>query len=304
MYSVIIPVFHGEATIERLHAEIRSFFALSGQSFEVVWIYDCGPDNSWEVIKKLKTAFPDQTTAVRLSRNFGQHNALICGFLHARGDYFITMDEDLQHHPADIQYLVQEQQRGDFDVVYGKFQQLRHSWFRRITSKLLQQLLKTGIPGLHEDFSAFRLIRRSVALRTVEMRNSYTFLDGYLAWITMHVSSVSVSHANRVAGKSSYNLKKLVEHSVNIFVTFSNLPIRMLTYGSVLIFVLSAMYSVYIVIRKLVYDDLITGFATLAIFLGMGFGLVLLGLGIVGEYIYRINLKTTQRPNFVEAEIL
>lgn len=304
MYSVIIPVFHGEKTLERLHAEIRSFFESAGKPYEIVWVYDCGPDQSWEVIKKLKAAFPKETTAIRLRRNFGQHNALICGFSHARGDYFITMDEDLQHSPADIQQLIQEQQRGDFDVVYGKFETLQHNRFRSITSRLLQQLLKTGIPGLHPDYSAFRLIRREVALHALQMHNSYTFLDGYLTWITTQVSSIAVSHATRAAGKSSYNLKKLVEHSINIFVTFSNLPIRLLTYSSVLIFLLSAIYSSYIIVRKLVYDDFITGFATIAIFLGMGFGFVLLGMGIIGEYLYRINLKTTRRPIFIEAEVL
>lgn len=304
MYSVIIPVYQGEKTIIRLNEEIRSFFEEAGHPFEVVWVYDCGPDQSWEVIKELKEKYPDQTIAIRLSRNFGQHNALICGFEHARGDYFITIDEDLQHRPNDIQHLIQEQSRMDFDVVYGKFGSLQHSFFRNITSLLLRKLLKVGIPDLHQDYSAFRLIKRSVALRTLGMSNSYTFLDGYLSWITTHVGSTPVSHSKRVGGRSSYNFKKLIEHFVNIFVTFSNLPIRLLTYSSILLFFLSAIYSGYIVTRKLIYDDFISGFATMAIFLGMGFGLVLLGLGIIGEYIHRINLKTTQRPNFIAAEIL
>ena len=126
------------------------------------------------------------------------------------------------------------------------------------------------------------------------MSNSYTFLDGYLSWITDSVSSVAVKHYDRIAGKSSYTLKKLISHSINIFVTFSNLPIRLLSYASIIVFVITVLYSVYIILKKLLYNDLLQGFPSIIITLGFGISLILLGLGFIGEYIYRINLKTTK----------
>ena len=136
------------------------------------------------------------------------------------------------------------------------------------------------------------------------MRNSYTFLDGYLTWVTNSVGSVQLTHQPRPAGRSSYTLGRLVRHSVNIFVTFSDVPVRLLSYASLLVFALTSIYSGYILLRKLFFNDLLPGFASLIIAIGFGVGLLLLGMGILGEYIHRINLKTTRRPDFIEAEAL
>ncbi|NKI91492.1 undecaprenyl-phosphate 4-deoxy-4-formamido-L-arabinose transferase [Hymenobacter sp. 1B] len=264
---------------------------------------DCGPDQSWQVMQALQQELgADLVKIVRLARNFGQHNALICGFAHVRGQFIVTMDEDLQHSPADIGRLIAAQAAGNFDVVYGKYEMLQHSGFRNVTSTLLKKLLSASIPDLHADYTAFRLIRTSIARHCLQMRNSYTFLDGYLTWITSNVTSVFVTHSERAAGQSSYTVRKLIEHSINIFVTFSDLPVRIFSATAVGIFFLTTCYALYVLVRKLLFNDLSAGFPTLAILLGFGVGIILLGLGILGEYIHRINLKTTRRPIFVEAE--
>lgn len=304
MYSIIIPVYQGEQTVSPLFKQIKAFFEEKKLPFEIVFIYDCGSDQSWSIIQELFNIHPEIIQAIHLSRNFGQHNAIICGFKHAKGDIFITMDEDLQHNPADIEKLVEAQKIHDFDLVYGKYEILKHNAFRNITSQIARKMLLKGIPGLHPHYSSFRLIKREIAKQTLNMSNAYTFLDGYISWITTHVSSTTVGHAGRAGGKSSYNTRKLIEHTINILITFSNLPIRFFSYTAFGIFIISSIYSLYILGRKLIFNDLISGFATIAIFLGMGFGLVLLGLGIIGEYIYRINQKTTSRPNFHEREVL
>jgi undecaprenyl-phosphate 4-deoxy-4-formamido-L-arabinose transferase len=136
------------------------------------------------------------------------------------------------------------------------------------------------------------------------MRNSYTFLDGYLTWITSHVASTEVEHQTRGADRSSYSFGKLVEHSVNIFITFSDLPVRLLSLTGILVFCLTTLYSGYLTVRKLIFQDLLPGYASLMIAIGLGVGLMLLGMGILGEYLRRINQKTTQHPPFVEAQRL
>lgn len=302
-YSVIIPVYRGQHTIGPLAERLRQYFTAAGLAYEIIFVYDCGPDASWSVIEALRAQFgPDVVRGIRLARNFGQHNALICGFQHARGRFFLTMDEDLQHRPEDIGRLIARQADGDFDVVYGRYEVRRHSGFRNITSQALKWLLRVGIPELHPDYTSFRLIKATVARYCLEMRNSYTFLDGYLTWVTRSVTSVDVDHREGEAGQSSYTLGKLIEHSINIFVTFSHLPVRLLSMTSIGVFFFTALYSLYIIGRKLIFNDLSVGFASLIITIGVGVGLILLGLGILGEYIHRINLKTTRRPMFVEAE--
>ena len=301
-YSIIIPVYNGEQTLVALNQKLHNFFEKKS-TFEIIFVYDCGKDNSWEVLLGIKKKFPETVKLIRLSRNFGQHNALICGFEYAKGDFIITMDEDLQHAPEDIQILIEKQQEKDFDVVYGKYETRKHTVFRNLTSSILKKIIEIGIPDIHPDYTAFRLIKSQVAKTCVDMRNSYTFLDGYLSWVTTHCDSCVVSHHERQGGVSAYTLSKLINHTINIFVTFSNLPIRFLTKMSFVVLFLMSLYSAYVVFRKLIFDDFAMGYPSLVIIIGFGIGLIMLALGIIGEYIYRINLKTTQRPNYNIDEI-
>lgn len=296
-YSIIIPVYNGEQTVEKLYDRIKQFFA-DKYNYEVIFVYDCGKDNSWEALLRIKKQNPQNVKLIRLSRNYGQHNALICGFEYAKGDFIVTMDEDLQHAPEDIQKLIDKQKEMDYDVVYGKYEIRNHSGFRNAGSSMLKRIIDVGIPDIHPDYSAFRLIKAGIAKSCITMRNSYTFLDGYISWITTNCSSCIVSHSERQGGVSAYNFSKLINHTINIFVTFSNLPIRFLTKLSFFVLFLMTLYSTYIIVRKLVFNDLAMGYPSLVIIVGFGVGLIMLALGIIGEYIYRINLKTTQRPNY------
>jgi len=297
LYSIIIPVYNGEQTVEKLYTRIKQFFT-DKYLYEVIFVYDCGKDNSWEVLLKIKMQNPQNVKLIRLSRNYGQHNALICGFEYAKGDFIVTMDEDLQHAPEDIQKLIDKQKEMDYDVVYGKYEIRNHSGFRNAGSSILKRIIDVGIPDIHPDYSAFRLIKAGIAKSCITMRNSYTFLDGYISWITTNCSSCIVSHSERQGGVSAYTFSKLINHTINIFVTFSNLPIRFLTKLSFFVLFVMTLYSTYIIIRKLVFNDLAMGYPSLVIIVGFGVGLIMLALGIIGEYIYRINLKTTQRPNY------
>lgn len=297
--SVIIPVYNGERTIASLNLALLAYFKTSLQTFEIIYVYDCGHDNSWNELLLLKDTYPEIITLVMLTRNYGQHNAIIAGFEMATGDFMVTMDEDLQHLPEDIEKLILVQKNADFDIVYGYHKADNHGTSRNLTSNILRRMLSWAIPELHKDYSAFRLLRANVAKKTVEMSNSYTFLDGYLSWITNNIGATPVRHNKRIAGNSSYTLKKLISHSINIFVTFSNLPIRLLSYSSLTVFAFTVLYSIYIILRKLFYNDLLQGYPTIIITLGFGISLILLGLGVIGEYLYRINLKTTKRPNYI-----
>jgi polyisoprenyl-phosphate glycosyltransferase len=297
-YSVVVPVYNGEKTVENLYRKTDEFFVRSAFTFEMIFIHDCGPDNSWEVLTNLHSRHPDKIRIIKLSRNFGQHNAIICGINSANGEFIITMDEDLQHNPDDIEKLILKQKAADFDVVYGKYEERKHSVVRNLGSSLLKWMIAKGIPDIHPDYSAFRLIKRDIAKVLVTMQNSYTFLDGYISWVTTHCSSCLVSHDERQGGVSSYNFNKLVNHTINIFVTFSNYPLRILVNASILIFIINALFSTYVILRKLIYNDFAVGFPSLIIAIGFGVALIMLSIGVIGEYIFRINLKTTKKPNY------
>ena len=297
-YSVVIPVYNGELTVVPLFERLNLFFNKTPFSFEVIFVYDCGEDNSWPVLMKLKTEYPDKVKLIKLSRNFGQHNALICGFEFTTGEFVITMDEDLQQAPEDIETLINKQKEADFDVVYGKYEKLKHSAYRNLSSSFLKNIIHIGIPDVHSDYSAFRLLKSTIAKATIDMNNSYTFLDGYVSWITTNCTSCIVSHSERQQGKSSYTFTKLVNHSINIFVTFSDLPIRLLSIFSFILLGGMTIFGAYVICRKIIFNDFDVGYPSLILSIGFGVGFIMLALGIIGEYIYRINLKTTKRPNY------
>ena len=185
-------------------------------------------------IQKLKSSYPELVVGVDLSRNFGQHNATLCGFEEAQGDYMITMDEDLQHEPNELEKLIQKQAASDFDVVYGKYTSPKHSFFRNIASKALRVLLKKALPDLYVHYSSFRLIKKDIAKATLGMHHPNPFLDIYLGWVSTKFGSVLVQHFPRKTGKSAYHLGKLVQHSLYILFNFSNLPLRVFSYFSFL----------------------------------------------------------------------
>ncbi|MBE0584112.1 MAG: glycosyltransferase family 2 protein, partial [Desulfofustis sp.] len=278
-FTVVVPVYNGQDTIVPLFAEMEAVFTGMNETFTVVFVCDGARDSSWEIIESLHKQHPSIVKGVRLTRNFGQHNAIICGFEFAEGNYIITMDEDLQHNPRDIPSLFEEMKSRGLDVIYGKARKSKHNSFRNITSGIIRIIAAWAIPGLHRDYSAYRVLRSNIAYNVIEMRNSYTFLDGYLAWITEKVGSKEVDHRKRYSGESSYSIARLLAHAINIFVTFSNMPIKMLTAMSLLSFATSSMYAAIIFIRKILYNDLVPGYAALAIMVGAGVGMILLGLG-------------------------
>ena len=304
IYSVVVPVYQGEATIEALFLKIKAFFETRKESFEVVFISDGAVDNSWKKIQELKRAYPQFVKGVQLNRNFGQHNATLCGIAEAQGAFILTMDEDLQHDPQEIAKLIREQKAGNYDVVYGNYTHPKHSWFRNLASRLLRKLLEKALPDLFVGYSSFRLMKQELAKAALDMHHPYPFLDIYLGWLSTSFSATLVEHYPRKTGKSAYTLQKLIQHSLHILFNFSNLPLRVFSYFSFLLFIVSTGYALYIFFRKIIYNDLVTGFATIAIFLGLGFGLVFLGIGLLGEYIQHINLKSTQKPSYMVKEKL
>ncbi|MBI5540677.1 MAG: glycosyltransferase family 2 protein [Bacteroidia bacterium] len=298
-YSIVVPVYSGEFTIKELFNKIEAAFISINKTFEIIFVHDRGIDNSWEVICNLKNQNPTIIKAIQLTRNYGQHNAIICGFEYTSGNYIITLDEDLQHDPADIIKLIIKELDTDADVVYGWYKENEQTFIRKLLSKIFRYIILKGIPGLYSFYSPFRLLKKDIAKATIGMQNSYTFLDGYLTWITSDFEHVNVSHSRRISGKSSYNFSKLITHSINVFVTFSNLPYKILFYLGTILSFSAVIYSVYILLRKILFDDLLPGFATLNILLSLGFGITLLGMGILGEYLQRINQKSTKKPNYL-----
>ena len=296
--SIVIPVYNGEKTLKELHKRLTTCLIHLQVSYEIIFVNDCGKDNSLEVLHGIALLEGANCKVIPLTRNFGQHNAIIAGIEISTGRLVLTMDEDLQHRPEDIGLLLEMQSVGGYDVVYGSPRRKNHNSFRNITSSIMKRLISLALPELHKDYSAFRLIDGSIARELTKLNNSYTFLDGYLSWVTTNFGSCEVEHNERFAGESSYDIKKLVEHAINILVTFSILPLRLVTYAAIVVFLFDLFFVLFSVYRYLIDGFIIPGYTSTVSLLGLGLGTMMLAIGIIGEYVHRINLRTTNRPNF------
>lgn len=299
--SVVVPVYRGASSIAELFRRLQLAFHATGDEFEVIFVDDRGSAENWSSISALAQQH-GQARGIRLSKNFGQHAATLCGISNARGEWIITIDEDLEQPPESVPALLEKARQGHL-VVYGVNEKRSHARWRNLTSELGRSAFKFAIPSLNREYTSFRVIHQSVAKGLERFQSPFTFIDGYISWITNTYATVIVPHDTGAHATSSYSLRKLVAHMINIFVTFSDLPLRVATWMGVGASVGGAAWGLLILVLKLMGTVSVSGYAS--IMAGMTFlgGIQLLILGIFGEYIARINFKTASMPLFlIEAE--
>lgn len=300
-YSVVIPVYRGTNSISKIVSDIEKLTKIN--ILQIILIFDNGSSSSWDEIKKIKNT-SNIVTGIKLSRNYGQHNATLCGFNYVNSDFVITLDEDMQHNPKYIYNLIKHQEIYNSDIVYGNYITRNHNIVRNVLSWTFNKFLGITIKNLNRNYSSFRLIKVSIAKEILNFNNSYIFIDGYLAWITSNTSSINIEHEKGYITKSSYTYSKLFSHCFNIFLTFSDIPIKFLTISSLLFFLFSMVYFFTIIYNYFVYNNYIIGFPTITSLLCLGFSFLLFGLAILAQYLKRINLSVIKKPNYHISEIL
>lgn len=295
--SIVIPVYRSQGTIAELHRRIVAALEPVEPSFEIVMVEDCGGDASWQLIQELAERDP-RVRGFQLNRNFGQHAATICGFGQARGEWVATLDDDLEQLPEYLPALYAKALEGH-DLVYGIYPERSHKAWRNLTSELARWLFRKAIPSLNYTYTSFRVIRGDLARELVRFDSPFPFVDGYLSWLTNRCKSVEVPHGSREYGASNYTLKKLVTHTINIFVTFSDLPLRLASWIGLATFALGMVWFLFIALRYFLGGISVSGFAsTMGAILLFG-GVQLLVLGIFGEYLGRMNFKSSRKPLFL-----
>ena len=300
--SVVIPVYRSKVTLRELHRRLSDTLATQAYDFELIFVDDCGGDGSWGVIESL-VAQDQRVRGIRLSRNFGQHAATICGFASSRGSWVATLDDDLEHLPESLLSLLAKTADG-FDLVYGVYPARNHKPWRNLTSTVARWLFKKAIPSLNDEYTSFRVVQGELARALAHFDSPFPFVDGYLSWLTNHTTSVVVPHGARAFGESNYTPRKLVFHTVNIFVTFSDLPLKLASWIGVLCFVVGMCWLAAIVGARLFGNISVSGFASLMAAIILFGGIQLLILGIFGEYLGRMNFKSSKKPLFLVSQTL
>lgn len=301
MISVVIPVYRSAQALIDLCHRLTAALRENAGDFEIILVEDCGGDNSWQAIKDIVAVDP-RVRGFRLSRNFGQHNALLCGIRAARGDVIITMDDDLQHPPEEIHKLTEKLMEG-YDVVYGPPERAQHGFVRGLASRVTKIALQ-GAMGAKTArcVSAFRAFRTVLRDAFADYHSPSVNIDVLLTWATNRFSAVPVSHEQRKFGKSGYTPGKLFRHALNMITGYS---IRPLQIASVLGFVF-ALFGVlvlfYVLIRYLTEDGGVPGFPFLASIISIFSGAQLLALGIIGEYLARLHFRSMERPPYAVRE--
>ena len=299
--SVVIPVFNEEDNLAALIGRLQPVLRSLGRPYEIVMIDDGSRDGSLAILKDLVRENPE-LRVVELTRNYGQHAAIMAGFSHVRGDIVITLDADLQNPPEEIPRLVAEMEKGGYDVVGTIRRRRRDSAFRLGASRLIN-IVARRITGVHmTDWGCMlRAYRRPVVERMRECHEHATFIPALATVFAKRLTEIEVAHEERHGGKSNYPLRKLINLQFDLVASFSDFPMKMLMYGGILMSVLGVCFGVFLAVARLVYGALwaaqgvFTLFAVLFIFVGLQF----FALGVIGEYIGRIYREVRRRPEYV-----
>lgn len=301
-YSVVIPVYNSESTLEELFARTKSIFASLGKSFEMVFVDDCSKDKSWDCLTKLRNENPGEIIAIRLARNFGQHNAVFCGFEHSRGDLIITLDDDLQVPPEEIPKLINAFGENDADLVYGYFGKKQHSFFRNFGSFFIKRSSRILLQSPGEG-SSFRLLTRDLARNILKHNQHFMYIDELLLWYTGNISFVQVEHQKRTVSHSGYSTWKLMKLSFNIVIYYTAVPLRIMTYGGFILSILSFILAIRFIINKLIHDVPL-GYTSLIVAILFSTSIIMLCLGMIGEYLTRIYKVQNKKPPYSIKKIL
>jgi undecaprenyl-phosphate 4-deoxy-4-formamido-L-arabinose transferase len=293
--SVIIPVYNSEQSLPVLIDRLESVLNGSCQTFEVILVNDSSCDGSWETIISLAERFP-WLQGINLMRNYGQHNALLCGIRQAKHEYIVTIDDDLQNPPEEIPHLLSRLEEG-YDVVYGTPQEQQHGLWRNLASTLTKMALQ-GFMGAEnaQQVSAFRAFRTDLREAFSKYEGSFVSIDVLLTWGTTRFSSVPVRHEPRTIGQSNYTFSRLLIHAVNMMTGFSILPLQVASFLGFACTIFGLCILIYILAIVLVYGSVVPGFPFLASIIAIFSGAQLLALGIIGEYLARMHFKSLGRP--------
>lgn len=295
--SVVVPVYNSEASLGELVRRLREGLQSRPEPFEILLVNDGSRDGSWEVIRRL--AEREGIRGVNLLRNFGQHNALLCGIREAHYAVVVTLDDDLQNPPEEIGKLVAELEKG-YDVVYGTPVPQQHGIWRDLAS-MLTKLALQHLMGARtaRKVSAFRAFRTELRRAFDDFRSPSVSIDVLLTWGAARFSAVEVRQDPRALGESNYTFRRLLGHSINMLTGFSTLPLHLVSWIGFMFTLFGVLVLAYVFVNYLIYRGSVPGFSFLASIIVIFSGAQLFTLGVIGEYLARIHWRTMDRPPFV-----
>jgi glycosyltransferase involved in cell wall biosynthesis len=299
--SIVIPVYNGAASIAELVGALEELLIDGGH--EIVLVNDGSPDNSLEVCSSLLDKARVPITLVSLARNYGEHNAVMTGLRHASGAHVITMDDDLQNPPEEVERLLAFAQRSGDDVVYTYYEEKQHAAWRNLGSRFTNCVADFVLEkpnGLY--LSSFRCISAFAVREIIRYQGPFPYIDGLILQVTQNIGRLMVRHLSRASGRSNYTLRRLLRLWMSMFVNFSVMPLRISTITGFVLSGLGAIGGAIAIGEALLYSPP-EGWASLMVAVLLLSGVQLVILGIVGEYLGRLYLTASGKPQSVIREV-
>lgn len=302
-YSVIIPVYNSEEIVKETVERTIQFFNDQNHSHEIILVNDGSKDKSWEKIKSIAEG-NSQVIAINLLKNYGQHSAILCGIHHSKGNYLITLDDDLQNPPEEIIKLIQKINEG-YDLVFAKFREKKHSSFRKKGSKLVNYFNRK-IFNKPKDIvlTNFRIFTRNVANRVLSYKTFYPYIPGLLLMFSSSIANVETEHQARKVGSSNYSMFKILKLVARLLFNYSSFPLKVMTYIGVSVSLVSFLIGIYFILKKLIDGVAVEGWTTLIVLLSFFNGFLIIMVGIMGEYLARVLNQVSSTRAYETKELI
>ncbi len=296
--SIVSPVYRAEKILPELVSRIKKNLEKITDNYEIILIEDCGPDNSWEKIEELAKIHPE-IIGLKLSRNFGQHYAITAGLDHAKGEWVVVMDCDLQDQPEEIEKLLSKAKEG-YDIVLARRYARQDGFFKKLFSKLFYRTLGY-LTGSEQDETVanFGIYNRKVIKSIVSMRESIRFFPTMVKWVGYKSTKLNIEHSTREEGKSSYNFFRLMNLAMDIILAFSDKPLRMVVKTGLIIAGLSVVFSIYTLVQWYYGMIIEIGYTSLIVSIWLLSGIIISTLGIVGLYVGKTFEGVKNRPIYI-----
>jgi undecaprenyl-phosphate 4-deoxy-4-formamido-L-arabinose transferase len=298
-FSVVIPVFNEAESLEILYGRLSKVMQGLKAPYELIFVDDGSIDRSFQILESIRQK-DKRVKVIRLTRNFGQHPAIMAGFSVCRGEIIITIDADLQNPPEEIPKLIRKIDEG-YEVVFGTFLQRKHSFFRRVGSQFSKRILSKML-STYTGLSGFRALRSYTVDQLKLLNERSKFLDGLLCWMGYKVGIVEVKHDERYFGKTKYSLFKLISLWLDMVVALTDVPLKIATFSGLLLGMVGFALALFYIVWRFAFGFGVPGFATIVILITVFSGVQLFCLGILGEYIGRMGKEVKNKPEYIVRE--
>lgn len=302
LISIVSPVYKAEKIIPELVARIVTSLEKFTTDFEIIFVEDCGGDNSWKVIQKTAET-EKRLIGLKLSKNCGQHAAITAGLDRASGDWVVVMDCDLQDQPEEIEKLYKHAIENNKEIVLAKRKIRLDNFFKRLSSKIFYKTLGYLTDTKQDpEVANFGIYKLNVIKAVLSMGDYIRFFPAMVKWVGFNISFLEVTHATRFEGDSSYNFKSLLKLGVNTVLSFSNKPLRLMIKLGVFISIISFLFAVYFLISYAMGIIKVSGFTSIMVSIWFIAGIIIVTLGMLGVYLGKIFDQVKNRPIYYISE--